>query len=329
VAGLAALWARLLVSPETQEYMVAWWGERGAFAPPFTDYPTWVLDQWRVTVLSGFLFNPYIGGGAADVIESAVLSLLEAGVWVNGAIFIVALFGSALAIVTLAGIGWSGAVVLPFVFAWALSRLQVYPIDARTSVFLVPFVLLLVGFVVTFIARSFPRSKRPLVWALQLSFLLLFVAILMDRPPVYALTHDREVFLELSRRRSPDEPVFMHSNTTRGIPYYGVRFGVTEGISYGVDLPTDLATLFGFRGEPSLWVVFSNAQSRDFLLCYLDEIGRETERLVFRGDLANRPTSLHRYDLSDDTRWISPAASDFPLTEAAFEGSSPRCRRQP
>jgi hypothetical protein len=93
-----------------------------------------------------------------------------------------------------------------------------------------------------------------------------------------------------------------------------------------VDLPADLSTLFGFRGEPSLWVVFSAAESRDLLLCYLDEIGRETERLVFPGALG--PTSLHRYDLSDDARWISAVASDFPLTDAAFEGSSPRCGRR-
>lgn len=88
------------------------------------------------------------------------------------------------------------------------------------------------------------------------------------------------MIFELSQRRSPGEPVFAHGATELAVAYYGPRFGVTEGISFGGDLPSDLSMLFGFRGEPSLWVVFSNASTRDFILCYLDEIGRETERLV-------------------------------------------------
>jgi hypothetical protein len=117
------------------------------------------------------------------------------------------------------------------------------------------------------------------------------------------------------------------------VDYYGPRFSIGEGVQLGTDDlvgQDDLTALDAYRAEPSLWVLFTMQVSpaRDLLLCYLNEIGQETERVAFEGAFANNPGSLHRYDLSDEARWGSADPATFPVTGEAFAGDAPRCRRQ-
>ena len=45
VAGGTALWARLLLASGTRDYMIAFWAEGGAFAPPFFEDPMWLFER--------------------------------------------------------------------------------------------------------------------------------------------------------------------------------------------------------------------------------------------------------------------------------------------
>jgi hypothetical protein len=325
MAGGAALWAQSILTPGLQEYMTGFWAGRGAFAPPFTEDPTWVLVRGGAT-LDGVLFSAYMGQGAemGPVLTEPIKTLILLG----------ALLGAPLlaptALMRLGGFGWVIAIPLPFLLALGLSAFAIYPIDPRTSAFLVPLLLLLVGALVALLVQVLSRSAPWVRRAVPLLPLLLFAVILVERPPIYVVQRDREVVRELSLRRGVGEPVFVHALSEAAIHYYGSRFGVGDPILFGTrDLGEDLTALYAFQGEPSLWVLFTNSDTRDSLLCYLDEIGRETDRVVLDGGIPDNPVSLHRYDLTDEARLVSPSAASFPLTAEAFGGTTPRCRRQP
>jgi hypothetical protein len=326
VSLTGALWARALMLPGAA-FRTAYWTRARAFAPPFTEYPTWVLERWSSEVIPEFLLRPYIGG-AGDV-GSTLEPLLNSGP--GWAILLGGLVVSAAALMILRGFGWALAIVLPFPIALALARLGIYPMDGRTLVFLLPLVLLLTGALASWIAVILPGAIPRLREAVPVVFILPFALVLIDRPPIYVVQQDRAVIRELARRSDPTEPVFAHAWSRSALAYYGPRFGIENVVVFGDDSDTlrdDLERLDSFRGEPSLWVLFTHSANRNLFLCYLDEVGLELERVAFAGGMAHNPVSLHRYDLSDETRWTSVEMPRSPVTVEAFEGDSPRCRRQ-
>lgn len=322
----AALWARSLLTPGVAGFMTEWWAQDGAFAPPFTEYPTWVLERWSNAILPGILFRPYVGaGGAVDSFLAPLLNT-RAG-W---AVLLGVAILSAAAIRSLLGFAWTAAILLPFPIALGLARFQVYPMDARTSVFLLPLVFVAAGALSAWLVLAVPRSVPWLRRAIPLLLVLFCTVILIDRPPVYVVHQDREVIRELSLRRSDGEPIFAHAWSRSALAYYGPRFGVHDPVVFGRDafsVREDLDRLDAFRGEPSLWVLFTHSANRDFLLCHLDEIGVALDHVVFPGGMRHNPASLHRYDLSDEARWASTDAGRAPVTAEAFQGNPPRCRR--
>jgi 4-amino-4-deoxy-L-arabinose transferase-like glycosyltransferase len=326
VSLAGALWARALMLPRVAARSAYWTGA-GGFAPPFTDYPTWVLDRWSMTVLPEFLLRPYIG--APGQLGSSLAPLLSSSL--GWTILLGGLIVAAVALIRLRGLGWAMAILVPFPLALGLARLGVYPMDGRTSAFLLPLVLLLLGGLASWIALLCSRSIPRLKVVVPVMFTALFTMVLIDRPPIYVVKQDRAVIRELSQRARPGEPIFAHAWSRSALRYYGPRFGLTNAVVFGSDAATlrgDLALIDAFRGEPSVWILFTHSSNRNLVLCYLDEVGREVEREAFPGGMPNNPASLHRYDLSDETRWASPEAARSPLTPDAFEGDSPRCRRQ-
>jgi hypothetical protein len=174
---------------------------------------------------------------------------------------------------------------------------------------------------------------RPVTWlrqAIPLLLILFCTVVLIDRPPVYVVHQDREVIRALALRRSAGEPIFAHVWSRSALAYYGPGFGVADAVVFGSDafsVREDLARLDAFRGESSLWVLFTHSANRDFLLCYLDEIGVALDHVIFPGGMRHNPASLHRYDLSDEARRASTDAGRAPVTAESFHGDPPRCRR--
>jgi len=279
-----------------------------------------------VTRLTGGLDRPGVSLGRGAALP---LALVLIGAALGRLAGIVPLLGGILlATVALVrrGVGLAVVVLLPCLLALVLSRLTIYPMHARTWAFLLPLLLLGAGAVVSFLVSLLPRSMGwggPVVTGVGVTLL---VAVLVDHPPPYVVQREREVVAELARRRSAGEPVFAYIWAEPALRYYGERFGVGEPIGYG----DDVGALGAFAGEPALWLLFthSDPRRRDHLLCYMDEVGRETERVVLPGGISENPVSLHRYELGDDVPDGRSLAADFPTVDAAFEGDSPRCRRR-
>jgi 4-amino-4-deoxy-L-arabinose transferase-like glycosyltransferase len=322
VAEAAALWARVSLPPETHDFMIRYWRTHEAFAPPFSEHPMWMLQRWADAILPGFLLREYVG--APGAFESALRSIIDFR-WLVGLLVLLALPSMARA----RGPGWAAAVALPFVLAVIFSRLWIYPMDPRTAVFLLPLLLILVGALTMLVVGTLPPSPW-LRRAIPMVAGLFFVTALAAQPPIYVAQPEREAIRELSLRRQSGEPLVAFSWAGPALEYYGPRFGIGGPLSFNdAGSPEDLSALrASIQGQPSVWVLFTlpYERSRSYLLCYLDELGRETERYVFEGAAPSSPASLHRYDLSDEDRVARVAADDFPDIYQAFQGDSPRCR---
>lgn len=324
-AGVAALVARGLLQPGMQQFMTDYWRGREAFAPPLLQYPTWILDYSGRLLLPGLFFRPYSGRGAE--IEPFLSALLGIG-----ALTILTL-ACAVSLLRSRGPAWTLAIVLPILGAVALSRLEVYPLYPRTSALLVPLMILLAVALPTIVVSALPTRAAWVRIAIAAVAVLPMAALAWEQRPVQGVRDTRSAIEELARRRISNEPVFGHPHSESALAYYGPRFGLVEGISVGPerDLRTVFSELERYRGEPSVWVLFTlvvRAEERELYLCYLDELGTEIESVVLQDPQYLSRASIHRYDLSDAARWRAADLRDFPLTDAAFEGDPPRCKRR-
>jgi 4-amino-4-deoxy-L-arabinose transferase-like glycosyltransferase len=319
-----ALWARQLVTPEMAAYMTAYWHDAGAFAPAFSEFPTWTLLRWSGEMLPGLLLQPYIGaGGAFDALLSPRLNSYTGWAALT-AVLVLATAGVARA----AGPLWAACVLLPLPLSLVLARIAVYPLDVRTSVYLVPSILLLAGAAAALWSQMLVRSGPALRHGVPVLLVLVFAAVAAEYPPIYTVQRDRDLFEELVQRRAPGEPIFAHHWARGAFSYYGERFAIDGPVLFGghdTEHPGDLGRLEAFAGTSTLWVLFTRSPNRDLVLCYLDEIGVEREVVVLPAGMRHDPVSLHRYDLSSGIR---ASNSWTPLTAEAFEGVEPRCRRR-
>lgn len=117
------------------------WLERGGFLPPFGEEPFAPFGSLFADLLPGLLFFPYLSevGSHSILVESpltvAFLGLLAAA---GGLVWIVHWIRK--------GEGdWALLTLGPIALAVLLSRLRVYPLAPRTSVFLLPVFALLLG----------------------------------------------------------------------------------------------------------------------------------------------------------------------------------------
>jgi hypothetical protein len=325
VAGGSALWAHALMSAEMTAFMHDYWARASAFAPPLTAHPTWLLDRWLDWMLPGFLVQPYIGmPGPLGAVLASLLSSAAARMVLPAAAIL-----AAVVLVKRCGAAWATAVLLPFAISFVLARLELYPLEVRTSAYLVPLLMLLAGTLMAALLRMVPPRTSRLGQAIPLAAVLVFAAVVADRPPVYAVQHDREIIRELELRRQPGEPVVAHPLAMTALAYYGPPQGVTDAIWLTADAHTlrgELESHGAFRDGATFWVLFTHARNRNMLLCMLDEAGIEQERVVLVGGLPTTPVSVHRYVI-DAARWAT-AEGRPTVTAADFGGAAPRCRRQ-
>jgi hypothetical protein len=320
-ATAAAVWANALLTPSMRDYMSSYWGQAGAFMPPFFEYPTWMIERtsW---ILRRWALRPYIGNGGS----------VNPGLDLLASVPMVATVSCAAAVVLARkhGLGLGLFAVLPLVFSLGLSRLHLYPVDARTSLFLIPFVLLFWGISVGFLIENIPERFGWFRATVPVGAVILLGVALSYQHPVFRLQPTRELIRELSVRRGPDDPVFAFSSSWPGLLYYGRRFGVTDGIHGGPkrDLRSVLTQLNELKGERRLWVVVGHGPERDgeVVLCFLNEIGLEIDRIVRSGGLPEFPLSLHLFDVSDPALWGQADAETYPVTAEGLKEVDPPCR---
>jgi hypothetical protein len=305
--------------------MQDFWTERGGFLPSFLEAPREVLDYLTGTLAPGLFFRPYLGasGGQGALLGAPMLS------WV---LIFLAGVGAVSLLVRSRGISSSGWALLslgPLFSAALLSRLGAYPLDPRTSVFLLPVLIFLVARGADDLAemRIWMRI-RPMV-VLPVLLMLPFVKILLDGPRVHSLLPTRELFIELAGRREPGDPVVGFWWSRSFLEYYGRRIGLEaeSSLSLAQDLKTNLEDLELFQGRQRVWLIFPHSYGveRDILLCFSKLVGKETDRVVLYGPNSSRPVSLHGFDFSDPDRWDRVSSSGFPLDPEAYSPSLPRC----
>jgi hypothetical protein len=302
--------------------MHGFWQDFGGFLPPFGQEPLALLHLLRWNLVREMLFQPYVGGWQ------------DHGALINSSYTVAA-------ILLLVGLGaiesvwkrrtrplpWLILLWGPFLLVVLTSRLEIYPLGPRTSVFLLPLVGLHFGAGVDLLLRAFPRRISWSLPAFVALALLPSGKVLWDRPPVYQVAPVRELLAELSEMRDPEEPVygFWYSGAIFG--YYGGRFGLEEGIGLAKsgDLRADLKEVSEYRGEKGLWVVFPHlyGEERDVILCFLEAVGRETQRLNLSVPGRSSSISIHRFDLSDSSRFDSVDPGRFPIDPSLYGAGCP------
>ncbi|NNK62943.1 MAG: hypothetical protein HKO98_06995 [Gemmatimonadetes bacterium] len=329
VAGAAALWARKSVPEAVQTFMQDYWTDAGSFMPPLSTFPTWLFDAVREEMIPGLLLRPYVAPASfpQGLLWVATLGLLAAGA--------IGLFRTA------RDVDWTWAVALamPFVGAVLLSRLSLYPLVPRTSVYLLPSVALILGAAVgggaSAVRRAAIRAEPSVgnavgpralgTWTAWGATACLLLPLARDLPP-YTVHDTRGHLADLAARRAPGEPIFGHPYSETALAYYGPRLGLDAPILIGTSYEPRVALteLDAFRGVPGVWVVFTfptvRGNARDPMLCYLAAIGVETDRALFPG------ASIHRFDLSDPERLVNARADDFVIDTSNRSFGAPECR---
>jgi len=325
VAGGAALWANAVVTPSVRSFMHDYWTAADAFMPALLSYPSWLVETLRTELVPGLFLRPYVAPGVFPgwALDAGALTIAV---------------GCALGLVRIArgrSWHWAVALALPLVGAAVLSRLALYPLAPRTSVYLLPLAAILIGAAAGGGRRTGNHgpaaphrpdaSGGPVSRWGAIGVLVVLGGVLVRDLPPYEVQDTRGLLTELADRRSPGEPVFGHPYAEGAFLYYGPRLGLTDGITIGAGYaPRPLLTeLDQYRGQPAVWVVFTfptvRGDARSPMLCYLSTIGRETDRVVYPG------ASIHRFDLSDPDRLGGAAASSFELGEPGRPFDAPPC----
>jgi hypothetical protein len=301
----AALWAFSMVTPETSGHMREFWGRAGAFVAPVAEYPTWVVDKVVHSFIPSTLFIPYAGPpvwNAPVTLDWAVVGLACAGV---AALISAKRFALLVLLLT------------PPALAWVLSRAQLYPIGPRTSVYLLPLLILLVAFGVEGIIRLARLGSRASALVLMILIFPSLLAVVRG-PPGYPIERNRGLIKILAEHYEAGDAVFAHVYAADPLSYYGTRFGIDRWVTGGQDR-SDVRQLLResdqFRGSERVWVVFGylpfQSVDRVALLCYLRAIGEETFESWLVGRWTSRPVSLHRFDLSKPALLQKADAASF------------------
>lgn len=322
--AVAALREKWILDRRWGSFMTQWWGERGSFLPPFLEEPLALLTQLRSGLFRGLLFQPYVRGTAVHglLVDTRLTSYGLALLCLLGALgFIWMMRGRWLE--------WFLLILGPIAFSIVLARLEVYPLDTRTSVFLLPLVALILGRgvdLITGIRWLGGSAGVVLVVSLALSP---FLKVVLDRPPVYHITPTRELIADLAERRDPSEPVYGFWNSGSIFGYYGRRFGVFENVRAvpKTDLRNNLKDLVEYRGQRAIWVVFPNhhGQETDVLLCFLGAIGRETDAVYRSAPRREGSLSIHRFEFVDQAGWDRVDPELFPVDPEDLANGWPGC----
>jgi hypothetical protein len=228
------------------------------------------------------------------------------------------LFGS----VTLARGGrLPGLVILALLgVSLAASAARQYPFGDRVSLFLLPFILLLVVEGLDRLRQAVVTAWRPLGAAVLAVAAVVPVYALYAYYPLYPEQPMPEVLAYVQARRQPQDAVYVYHGARHGVGYYGPHYDlplqavVLGSCGHPRSLLNDLEQ---FRGRGRLWVIISHdvgpLKERETILGYLDTIGARRDSIVTRDRARWLSTSAYLYDLSDSLRLQAASAETYKL----------------
>jgi uncharacterized membrane protein len=283
------------ISPSTYAYMQTYWTE--GFMPLPTRSGDDALWLWRT--FHGFFQNQFrypVPAVAVSLMLLGTLGLIRRRPWS--------------ALVILAPLGVSlGA-----------SAARQYPLGNRVSLFLLPFILLLLAEGIDRVRQAVVSVWRPLGLIVLVCAMSIPAYSLYAFYPSYSNQPMPEVLAYIQARRQRDDAFYVHHGAWHAVNFYGPRYElplqtVVSG-SCG-DQRRLLSDLEQFRGRSRLWVIISHDvgpwKERETILGYLDTIGARRDSIVTRDRTRRLSSSAYLYDLSDSTRLRAASDKTYPL----------------
>ncbi|MCC7187337.1 MAG: hypothetical protein IT312_01235 [Anaerolineales bacterium] len=195
-------------------------------------------------------------------------------------------------------------------FAFLASALRLYPVNGRLSLFLIPLGIILLGKAAEFAQEIFASNKLATVyWAIVLSGYLLISPLVESTqnfisPKYYE--HIRPTMQVLVDSWKDGDALFVTAWAEPAFRFYAPFYGL-EDVQYvsskiedypdGEKLKSRISPLVG---KKRVWVLFSHVyeqrgfNERDYLVAYLDEIGKKRREILKSGT----SVYLFFYDLS-------------------------------
>jgi uncharacterized membrane protein len=214
---------------------------------------------------------------------------------------------------------WYALVVLaPLVVSLAASAARQYPFGDRVSLFLLPFILLLLAEGIDGVRQTVLTAWRPLGVTIVILAMLVPTYSLYAFYPSYPEQPMPTVLAYIQALRQPQDAVYVYHGAWHAVGYYGTRYGLPlQTVVSGRcgDQRTILRDLEQFRGRTRVWVIISHVvgplKQRETILGYLDTIGLRRDSIVTL-DRERRPSSsAYLYDLSDTVRLRAASAETY------------------
>jgi hypothetical protein len=218
----------------------------------------------------------------------------------------------------------------PVLVSLALSAARLYPISYRTSLFLVPALLLFVAAGAQWLTTIWPLRVGVVPYVLLALLTLGPLLALWRDPPVYRLEHSKPLFALLREHRRSGDAVFVHFGAWQTFAYYGPRYGlpreeVTIGECHAESIDY-LKELDRFRGRSRVWMLFthSRADVQYAIVSYAFRIGRPLGSFSERNHILSKSVedvSLFLVDLSNPARLATVNAQEHlrSLSTASLE----------
>jgi hypothetical protein len=290
---LAVLTLGTNLSPSTYAYMQKYWAE--GFMPVSIQSRADLLWLWRA--FRGFFQNQF-----RYPLPGLALLLMFVG-----------------AVALIRYRRWPALVILvPLGISLAASAAHQYPFGDRVSLFLLPFILLLLVEGIDRVRQAALSAWRPVGIIVVMLAMSIPAYSLYAFYPSYPEQAMPEVLAYIQTRRQPGDTVYVHHGAWHAVGFYGLRYELPiQAVALGKcgDQRTILSDLEQFRGRARVWVIISHVvgpfQERETILGYLDTIGIRGDSIVTL-DRARRPSSsAYLYDLSDTVRLRAASAETY------------------
>ena len=214
---------------------------------------------------------------------------------------------------------WPALVVLgPLGVSLAASAARQYPFGDRVSLFVLPFILLLLVEGIDRVRQAALSAWRPIGVIVVVLAISIPAYSLYAFYPSYPEQPMPEVLAYIQARRQPQDAVYVYHGAWHAVGYYGARYGLAlQAVVPGRcgDQRTMLTDLEQFRGRSRLWVIISHVvgplKPRETILGYLDTIGIRRDSIVTLDRARTPSSSAYLYDLSDTVRLRAVSAETY------------------
>lgn len=288
--------ARHYMTPQTMEFMHAFWKSRMGFLPLPPTPPgslLWTRDRFTqfFGAMSGYpiplLYTAFALGGFFVLRRRGDVALILLG---------------------------------PIVVTFAAAVAQQYPFRTRLVLFLLPTLLLTTAASIGWIAERASTMQRAAGAALAFAAMIPPVMAIFIVPPPYTVEPFKPVFAYVQARRLAGDKIYIFSNSFQAMARYGAQFGFSSSsyVNGTCDERSNtpfLVDVDRFRGEPRVWVIGSSvpdwAPARRAIGKYLGTIGVRRDSMSVPSIAPMSPVSAELYDLSDTSRLRLAAATEF------------------